>query len=433
MPIGWAAGHVVVSGEALALNNASLFAFNSPVPSATAVAEIRALGPALSHVRAVTCEGDTDFGGIASHQQELSVARARAICTMLHSDHADIRTTSLGYGGTDPVIVGGNVAGRVQNRRVDIVVTASTPVYLVPTAPHLWRAVAGDTTATITFSKPAETGGKKITGYRVSINGGKTWRAVATTAEGPYTSVLTGLTDGTTYSLAVRAVNALGQGPASNRLQVTPRSAATVPSAPDLTAVTAGDTTATVAFSAPVSNGGAEITGYEISADAGTTWTHLTTTGVGPYAATLIGLTDGTTYPLTVRAVNAVGDGAASNSRNVTPLGVPAPPVITAGEFHFVDYPGPSEIVLSFTSPASDGGTPITGYLISESEANYQTLVYVAGAPNTAQEPVPFCTFGSFTFTIEAINAVGRSRPSNTVSVNTDVGAPNIGSDRLSC
>jgi hypothetical protein len=69
-----------------------------------------------------------------------------------------------------------------------------------------------------------------------------------------------------------------------------------------------------------------------------------------PYVATLI-----------VRAVSAVGDGAASNSRNVTPLGVPAPPVITNGALHFVDYPGPSQIVLSFTTPASDGGSPITG------------------------------------------------------------------------
>ena len=222
VPISWAGGHTVVAGEALALTDKSLFAFDSPVPSAVAAAQLRALVPAFGQIRAVTCEGNADFGGVASHEQALSVARARAICALVHSAHPAIATKSIGYGDGDPVVVGGKASERSQNRRVDIVITRSTP-----TAPELSTAVAGDSAATITFSPPTSNGGMAITGYRVSLNGGKTWAALTTTGHGPFKAILHGLTDGTTYPVAVRAVNADGHGPASNRLHVTPQSGVT--------------------------------------------------------------------------------------------------------------------------------------------------------------------------------------------------------------
>ena len=90
----------------------------------------------------------------------------------------------------------------------------------------------------------------------------------------------------------------------------------TTPSAPTITAVTPGNGSAIVTFTAPTSNGGTPITNYEYTID-GTNWITLnpqqTTSPI-----TITGLTNGTTYPIQLRAVNAVGSGAPSNILSTT-------------------------------------------------------------------------------------------------------------------
>jgi hypothetical protein len=95
---------------------------------------------------------------------------------------------------------------------------------------------------------------------------------------------------------------------------------ATVPSAPTIgTATATSSTTATVAFTAPASNGGATITSYTAtSSPSGITGT-LNQAGSG--TITVSGLTAGTSYTFKVKATNSIGTGpesAASNS--ITPL-----------------------------------------------------------------------------------------------------------------
>src|SRR6185295_2065298 len=71
---------------------------------------------------------------------------------------------------------------------------------------------------------------------------------------------VTGLTNGTAYTFRVKATNANGnsaQTPPSN--SVTPT---TVPGAPTIGTATAGNTTATVTFTPPASDGGSPIVTY---------------------------------------------------------------------------------------------------------------------------------------------------------------------------
>jgi len=93
------------------------------------------------------------------------------------------------------------------------------------------------------------------------------------------------------------------------------RSFITVPGAPTIgTATATGATTATVAFTAPASNGGATITQYDaISSPAGGTGT-LVQAGSG--TITVTGLTGNTAYTFTVKATNAIGQSAASAASN---------------------------------------------------------------------------------------------------------------------
>ena len=93
-------------------------------------------------------------------------------------------------------------------------------------------------------------------------------------------------------------------------------SSITVPGAPTIGAATAGNASASIAFTAPSSNGGSAITSYTASCVTGTT----TKTGTGTSSPiTVSSLTNSTAYSCTVTATNAKGTSAASSAVSVTP------------------------------------------------------------------------------------------------------------------
>jgi len=91
---------------------------------------------------------------------------------------------------------------------------------------------------------------------------------------------------------------------------------AVVPGAPTIGTATVGNTEATVSFTPPTFNGGANITGYTVTSNPG----GLTGTGsASPLKVT--GLTNGTAYTFSVTATNSTGTGSASAASNsVTPI-----------------------------------------------------------------------------------------------------------------
>lgn len=89
------------------------------------------------------------------------------------------------------------------------------------------------------------------------------------------------------------------------------------PDAPTALVGTAGNTTASIAFTAG-SAGGSAITNYQFSTDNGSTWT--TRSPVSTASPLVIsGLTNGIAYQIKLRAVNAFGAGTASSAVTVTP------------------------------------------------------------------------------------------------------------------
>jgi hypothetical protein len=95
-----------------------------------------------------------------------------------------------------------------------------------------------------------------------------------------------------------------------------------VPGAPTIgTATQTGSTTATVAFTAPASNGGSVITSYTAtSSPDGITGT-LSQAGSG--TITVTGLSPSTSYTFTVTATNAIGTSAASAASNSITTALP--------------------------------------------------------------------------------------------------------------
>ena len=95
----------------------------------------------------------------------------------------------------------------------------------VPAAPTNVTATAGDASAVVSWTAPAN-GGSAITGYTVTPYIGATAQAVTTvTGTPPGTSTtVTGLTNGTAYRFSVAAVTDVGTGAQSARSsRVTPR------------------------------------------------------------------------------------------------------------------------------------------------------------------------------------------------------------------
>ena len=98
-----------------------------------------------------------------------------------------------------------------------------------------------------------------------------------------------------------------------------------MPSAPTITSNgVAGSGQLSVDFTAPTSNGGAAITNYQYSTDAGATWRAFspadTTTPVVISTLSTDGITPlaNTTYPIELRAVNSAGVGVASATNDGT-------------------------------------------------------------------------------------------------------------------
>ena len=167
-----------------------------------------------------------------------------------------------------------------------------------------------------------------IDNYQYSTNNGSSWISLSPpSTTGTFT--ITGLTNGTTYPVRVRAV--VDGNPqttnASGAVNGTPQSSDTAPEPPTDVVATGGDTVAIVEWVAPTDDGGAPITGYTVRAlvggtPAGPTCTIPVTGPADPLVCTVTGLANGTTYTFEVIATNSVGNSLPSAASSpVTPSG----------------------------------------------------------------------------------------------------------------
>ncbi|MDB4882252.1 MAG: fibronectin type protein, partial [Gemmatimonadetes bacterium] len=298
--------------------------------------------------------------------------------------------------------------GAVSSRTFDL--AANGP----PSAPSISGVGTGDGQLTVTFTAPASDGGSVITNYEYSTDDGTTWttRAPASTAS---PLVITGLTNGTTYQVKVRAVNGSGVGTASAPLAGTP---ATTPTAPSISTVTQGNGQLTVAFAAPASTGGATITNYEYSTDNGTSWTTRGPASIGS-PIVITGLTNGTTYQVKLRAVNGVGSGTASSPSSGTPRTVPGAPTSLAA------VGGITNAALTWTAPVSDGGSPITDYLVEYSTNGTTWSTFSHPLSTATAITVTGLTNGTtYQFRVSAVNAAGTGLASATAAATPGTPGP---------
>jgi predicted RNA-binding protein with TRAM domain len=204
---------------------------------------------------------------------------------------------------------------------------------------------------------------------------------------------------------------------------------------------TKGNQQISVAFTAPVFDGGLPITTYQYALSTSNYETFITrSTGTTASPLVITGLTNGTSYGVRIRAVNSLGAGAAGvAAAEVIPSTVPNAPTNVSGTPN-----GVTSSTVSWTAPANtgsprpDGGSAITGYKVEYALSPYSSYTVFSADTGNANTSIPVTglTNGEsykFRVTAKNINGFGdASVPSGVVVTNIVPGAPTIGTMTLS-
>jgi subtilisin family serine protease len=283
-----------------------------------------------------------------------------------------------------------------------------------PAAPTLASATGGVSSISLSWTTPAD-GGSPITGYEI-------WRGTAAGGESLLTTagVQQGYEDsdvdaGTTYWYQVAAVNAIGASARSNELSaalIEPASAPTLLGAP-------ADGAVALSWTEPADDGGSSVTGYNVYRRVGSgTEGLLGTTGASETSYVDYAVTNGTQYTYRVAAVTAAGEGALSNAVAVTPTSsvtAPDPPrSLTAGHAKG----NTAGIVLKWTAPVADGGSPIASYFVYRKGPG-ETVFTLIGLTNASTRTYTDTTVArrtTYTYAVTAFNTYYESAQSNAVT-----------------
>lgn len=169
-----------------------------------------------------------------------------------------------------------------------------------PSAPTLNTLTPSNEQLTVNFTLGSD-GGSPITDIEYSTDNGTTWTSSGQTTS-PFT--VTGLANGTTYQVAVRAKNAVGTSPSSNTLSGTPNPVITTYSAVQTTTWVAPAGVTTVEYLV-VGGGGGSGGGYDNGGGGGG--------GGGMVLTGTLSVTPGTSYNVIVGDGGVGGLGSTSS------------------------------------------------------------------------------------------------------------------------
>lgn len=296
---------------------------------------------------------------------------------------------------------------------------ASATPATTPGPPTSVSAAPGNTTVTVNWSPPASNGGAAITGYNVyrSTASGVQGTKVASVSGSTTSYTDTGRINGTTYYYEVTAVNPAGEGPVSSQVSATP---ATPPGAPTALLATPGNGQVQLSWTAPLSNGGSAITGYNVyrSNTPGTPGLIIGSTIAGTTTYTDSTVVNGTPYYYEVTAVNVIGESAPSVQVPAIPLGVATVPSAPTLNSATAGGNGSNRTVtLSWSPPGSNGGSALTGYTVyGSTNGGTFSAIATVGPSSTTYLDQHLTHNATYTYYVVANNSVGPSPASNQKS-----------------
>ena len=299
-------------------------------------------------------------------------------------------------------------------------------------------------TLTLTWDAPGD-GGRSITKYEVEVapqpammqqpsySAPTAGTCVGSNVQST-TCTVAGLTQGSSYLFRIRAHNLAGWGPFSNDMM----QGIAVPGpagAPTSFQATPGDGQVELSWGLPTTWGGYQFfQGFdydvEQSADNGQTWVTAATVTLPPLgqqnpqhpstsSTTITGLTNGASYDFRVSAVTSYGNGNWATVSSV-PSTIPGDPgSVTATR-------GDTQVLLSWTAPVSDGGSPVTDYEYEVSSDNGITFgsPVAIGSPATTFTVTGLTNGTAYVFRLKAKNVNGVSSVGAVSNSATPVALP---------
>lgn len=253
---------------------------------------------------------------------------------------------------------------------------------------------------------PADNGGSTVTGYQIEKQNAvdSSWAIVGTVDGATYSYAVPAPARGKSDNYRISAINANGVGDPGAIKISTP---AALPAAPTSLTITRGTANSTLAWVAPVDDGGAAVIGYTVwlSRDNGLTWSSVASTGL--VNSVVVALpTKGSKYTYAVSARNAAGTGAKSNTvTDETTATVPSAP----RSISFA-YPTVNRLQMTWTAPLDTGGLAVTGYRL-ERQANDGSWSVLNEAKSLTFQIDRDLPGVLVTVRVSAINAVGASIP----------------------
>ena len=212
---------------------------------------------------------------------------------------------------------------------------------------------------------------------------------------------------------------------------ILPAGAASVPAAPAKPVAAPGNAQARVTWVAPA-NGGSAITQYIVTPFIGTTAQTARTFISTAVSQIVTSLVNGTIYTFKVKAHNAIGTGAPSVASAPVKVGTPAAPA----KPHVA--PGLAAVRLNWVAPANNGSA-ITGYIVTPFIGAVAQTARTFGSPAISAGFTGLTNGVSYTFKVQAKNALGpgpmsvaslavlpTAQPTLKVVMNTTIGQPII-------
>src|SRR6266852_6389682 len=290
---------------------------------------------------------------------------------------------------------------------------------------HPWTLVSAPAQAGPTVTSLSPSSGSAVGGTQVTITGsgftGVSQVAFSGVPASPFnfvsdsqvTAVAPAGTGTVDVSITAGGVTSPLNQPADQFTYISP------PGAPTALTATAGNASISLSWTAPASNGGASITGYNVLRSTTSGAETALSSGVFGTAFTDSTVSNGTTYFYKVAAVNSVGPGPLSNEASATPATVPSAPQ------NLVASAGNGSVSLSWTAPASNGGAPVTSYNVLRSTTSGAETALSSGVTGTTYTDSSALNGTTYFYKVTAVNSAGPGAASNEASA-TPTAAPTV-------
>lgn len=409
----WSASGIDVGSLAdgtLSVTAAATDAVGNDSPSSSAVTTIK---------RTILPDAPTGVAATAQDGAALVAWQAPASTGGVAVDHYVLTVTPTGsvtnVSGTSKT-VSGLTNGTTYTFTVAAVTIAGTGPASAPSAatprttpgvPTGLTVTPGNAKLDVSWAAPSSNGGNAVATYTATLTRHSDGSPVAqftTTDATTLSHSFANLTNGTAYDVAVVATNAAGSSATPATATGTPRKA---PGAPTGLTITPSDSALAISWSAPADNGGAPVQSYTVTLTprSGGSATTFTTPDATTTTHAFTGLTNGSTYDVSVVATNVAGNSSGILGSG-TPGLKPGAPTVTA-------TPADAAVAATWAATAP-AGHPITEYDVTVTSGgaarpttSYTTKSSDAGGLQTSHVFSGLTNGTEYVVAVTAVNNLG--------------------------